>query len=58
MKILKPLCAYTGLISSIGYFFLQKYGLMQFSPIIDILMGGVTCGSGAALHMVQSPIKK
>lgn len=54
----KILCGYAGLITSVGYFFLQKYGLMQFSPVLDAIFGSIGCGSGALLHMAESPLKK
>lgn len=59
MKInIKALSGYCGLFSSIAYFFLNKYGLGQFSPILDAVFGSIGCGSGVLLHVADSPLKK
>lgn len=55
MKSKSVLCGYSSLIVSIGYFFLQKFGLMQFSPLVDAAVGVLGCSGGVMLHVSEPP---
>ena len=46
------------LISSLAYFLLQKYNLVQFGPVVDAVMTAVGLGSGAALYAMTAPKDK
>lgn len=55
MKSKAALCGYSSLFVSIGYFFLQKFGLMQLSPVIDYAVSVLGCSGGVMLHLAEPP---
>ena len=58
MKI-GSLCGYIGVIQAIGYGLLQKYGWLEFAPVLDNILQVVCPVAGVAgsvaLHMATPP---
>ena len=57
----KAFGGYSGILSMVAYVVLQRFGLLQFSPVIDQLFGvlfPVTAVSGAVvLRNLDAPTK-